>query len=244
MGTAVTAAVASSRHRVANEQAQKILEKQGQQLEEKKRRERENARYEAELHRQAVANAERMRQSLATWFSKYDADTSGLLERGELRLLLQDLKPDEAPPNDDVIDALIEMCSNKTGVTVNEIVSTVSRYNDYLSRKRELDQMFEALDRDGSGLLEVNELQRVMADLVPQQQVREADVAFLYGACQIEMGTPVPRSAMAALMPALAEWAKLARASEKQAAAANVDEPAPDRPTTTPKRKSSFCLVQ
>ena len=55
---------------------------------------------------------------------------------------------------------------------------------------------------------------KVMGDLAPGVEAREADLNFLYDACRAERGAPMPAGVqMLLLRPALVEWAKLARAA-------------------------------
>lgn len=90
-------------------------------------------------------NAQKKEQ-LIKWFEKYDTDASGLLERSELRLLLKDAEPQAPTPSDALVDRLIQRVTDERrhlrlpddGITVDEIVSVVLRYNEYLLEEKKV----------------------------------------------------------------------------------------------------------
>ena len=105
------------------------------------------------------------------------------------------------------------------------------------------------LDLDGSGLLEKNELARVMADLIGQAEIQEADLDFLYDSLGpgYQRGEPLRREAMSVLLPACAEWAKVAKVAAAKAAA-SADESCGgqdvhDEAPGSGKVKSSACAI-
>ena len=88
------------------------------------------------------------------------------------------------------------------------------------------------------------ELVRVMGDLVPSlPEIADSDLNFVYDRMPNHVrGEPVPRDLMGVLLPACAEWAKLA-----QKAVSESDRRVTEANSRTPKvasaRKSSACVL-
>lgn len=207
------AAVAGVRRAVATQQAIELNKKHLDHLVAQRER---NARYEASLRQEAFAQEEERKRRMREWFERYDTDASGVLECGELQKMLHALYPEEEVPSEELCNTLIGMCApegSRRGIRLEEVMATASRFHDYLKRKAELEGAFTTLDRDGSGYLEEPEIRGVMTDLVPGHALCDADLDFVYQALSLKRGAPVARDAMAALMPALAEWAKLAKSA-------------------------------
>ena len=83
------------------------------------------------------------RKRLEAWFQKYDTDASGLLESSELRLLLIDVMPNQPPPTDEAVAALLAVFPS--GIGVDEIMRATLRYEAYVKDKKRLDDAFAAL---------------------------------------------------------------------------------------------------
>ena len=189
----------------------------------RERRQREEA-YNARMRREAYDHEQEMKRRERQHFARYDVNGSNLLERDELRKFLQDVRPNEPTPSDELCDTLITMSGNENGVAMHALADTSLRYFSYLSEKQSLDRFFSALDLDGSGSIEESELRRALRELGPEgYQPTEGDLDFVYAACRIERGEPVPQGApMLLLKPALVEWAKLTRNAAADAAAQRI----------------------
>lgn len=221
MGPAIFGALAARRVQAAREQ-EVFMQGQRQRDARDRERQKKEKEYERALRRQEEEEERAVRKRLEAWFEKYDTDASGLLEHGELRQFLADLMPNELAPSDEAIEALL--ASFPAGIGVNEVLKASLRYEAYVQDKKRLDDAFAVLDVDGSGLLERQEIVRVMADLVPALgAVTESDLNFVYDALPNHVrGEPVPRELMGALLPACASWAK--HAKKAAAAAESVGE--------------------
>ena len=81
-----------------------------------------------------------------------------------------------------------------------------------MAQKAELEKFFAALDRDGNGVIDMEEISQVMGDLYPGHEVCQADTDFVYDACFAERGAPLtPGPQVLLLKPALTEWVRLTR---------------------------------
>ena len=216
-----------------------------QEIFDKAQRERDLARRAKEAERarslriqQAEEQAQHKRR-LVAWFSKYDRDASGILEHEEMRHFLTDFMPSAPPPTDAAIEALLS--TFPSGVGMEEILAASIRYEAYVIDRERMDQAFKALDIDGSGLLEREELAKVMGDLIagsPLIQVEDADLAFVYEAVGCPMGEPLSRDIMGLLLPAVADWAKTAKAAASKGNAGEA------QPTSLKKNgKSAACSI-
>ena len=223
---AVIGAIAAARVHGGRYNRELVTAQDRAYLRHKRQREDVDAAYSREMDRQQheqfdqLRRVQEERQSLALEqlrkdFERYDTNCSGILEREELRQLLHDVEPDMPPPGDDVCNTMMDICAatSPDGIAISEVREVRRQYKQYLSQRAQLDVAFKALDTSGNGFLEQAELAQAMRDLVPQQRPGEADLAFLYRACRVEPGEPLPRSMMGLLLPALDEWAQLARES-------------------------------
>lgn len=242
MGPAIVGAVAA-RGAVARKEQEIFDAKQRELRLKDNARKEKNRQYERELMKQQQAEEVAIKKRLTTWFEKYDADANGLLEAEELRRFLVDVMPNEPPPSDEAVAALLE--SFPAGINVDEIVRAALRYEAYVTDKKRLDASFKMLDLDGSGLLEKNELARVMADLVGLAEIQEADLDFLYDSLGYQRGEPLRRDAMSVLLPACAEWAKVAKVAAAKAAAEENGGKGSDAkaPEFSGKARSSACVI-
>jgi Ca2+-binding EF-hand superfamily protein len=176
--------------------------------------------HEASVAQERQRQSEAVMQQYREWVGEYDLDSSGYLDRHELRRFLQETEhqPGGSDVTDEVCEALVAMCSgartgaraSSSGVPVSEMLTAVLRYREYLEQRRELDLLFSALDVNGNGSIEKEELLRVMSDLAPPSHaVSEADLASVYAACCSEFGAPMLLGPnLLLLKPALTEWTR------------------------------------
>jgi hypothetical protein len=275
MGPAIVGAIAARQVISAREQEVFNEGQRQRDLKDRERKKKHQAR-ERELRRQEEAEEKLNRKRLEAWFEKYDKDASGLLESNELKLLLADVLPDEQPPEDEAVEALL--AGFPSGVGVDEIIRATLRYEAYLQDKKRLDDAFAALyashthcaadvafalhltntharldplahsrcrDIDGSGLLEKMELVRVMGDLVPSlPEIADSDLNFVYDRMPTHVrGEPVPRDLIGVLLPACAEWAKLARKAASVSERGIGKEVSSRTPKAADAKKSSACVL-
>lgn len=167
-----------------------------------------------------------LQQQIESWYSQFDTNRNGVLERDELRALLQHLHPDHAP-DEKMLDWLIERAtaiesfslqlsgSLHGAVSRLAISKTVEKYDSVVRQKTRLDEIFGTADVDGSGKLERSEVLAMMNDLASKtpslRHVRadEADVEWVLESCDMDNDkTSVSREE---LYQALATWKELAQ---------------------------------
>ena len=114
------------------------------------------------------------------WYSQFDTNRNGVLERDELRALLQHLHPDHAP-DEKMLDWLIERAtaiesfslqlsgSLHGAVSRLAIMKTVEKYDAVIRQKTRLDEIFRTADVDGSGKLERSEVLAMMTTSPPRR---------------------------------------------------------------------------
>ena len=139
--------------------------------------------------------------------------------------------PNAPAPTDELCSALIATCvaaaghKKRRGIRADEVLATTARFTDYCTRKADFARYFARFDVDGSGLLEEPELRTIMTELLPRDHGRalcDADVAFVYDSCGVAHGKAFSVDALPALMPALAEWTRLAQQAHAAAAATTI----------------------
>ena len=234
------AAAAGARQAIARQQATEINKKYHAQIAEQRAKERA---YEAALRMEAYEQEQQRKRNMKAWFDKYDSDASGVLEVAELRDLLHELYPEEPSPSEELCETLIAMCvgaeNTRHGIRLDEVIATSTRFHDYIKRKAEIDRAFKKIDVDGNGFIDEDELRVVMSNVSRSSHALvDADLAFVYDACGVKRNAPIPPAMLPALMPALAEWAKLSAVAGRSAVVEG--RPQPSRGTKT---GSGFCLV-
>lgn len=190
----------------------------------------QDAAYQKRLDEERLQLQERLNEEHRVQFERYikqyDTDGDGVINRDELRHLLTDLKPNHGEPSDSVIDMLL-LSSGTTTLPTSMLKSAISTYLSYLSEKKELEDFWGAIDKDGSGTLTQDELHSYLSDI--GQQFRfgpyvpvAGDIDFFYGACRTERGMEITGTALLLLRPAVCEWKRLIdRRLYEQTVAAN-----------------------
>lgn len=207
---AVVAAVAA-RRAAALREAAIIHDKNKRTIARNKERNQQQRAYLRELAQQQAGREAAARRQLSGYVAG-SPQRSGELPSGEI-----------------ILSTVVSGCAPANALAVHGLDK--QRSHD-LAQERALDDAFRTLDTDGSGRLERAKIVRVMSDLVPAMQPSEveAGLGMVYDACGLEVGADVERPHMAVLLPALSDWAALARKSLAVAAA-------------RPRERSGLCVV-
>eukprot|EP00947_MAST-08B_sp_MAST-8B-sp1_P003188 g3188.t1 len=152
--------------------------------------------------KKAAKAAARQEKFIASQMKKYDKDSTGYLERGELSKLIADLndgKSDEATLN---FVLKIADSDGNDKLALNELQQALTALNR-VSQLSFLDAKFDAFDANKNGKLESAELKKLMEHLNEGHAVGEQEVAKVIDLCDVDADGAIDRSE---LKPSIAMW--------------------------------------
>mmetsp|Transcript_51866 Transcript_51866/g.116452 ORF Transcript_51866/g.116452 Transcript_51866/m.116452 type:complete len:196 (-) Transcript_51866:142-729(-) len=126
------------------------------------------------------------------WFSAFDKNRSGVLERHEMKELLQYLSPDRTL-DEKFIDLLMSQAvaidttgdgqNDTKGISKASLEVVIDKYNSYIDQQGVLDAIFDEFDANKSGVLEPNQLVGLLQKVSPNHPVTEGDVQHVLDQC-------------------------------------------------------------
>ena len=172
-----------------------------------------------QLRKREAERKARIRAEVEGWFTKFDENGDGMLQRSELRALLTWLHPSR-PPSEDNLDFLIvkatevrtsslNLPGRKDGaVAWHDAREAVLTYGDMVKDQAYIDSIFKRYDRDDSGTLEEGELLSLLKAVAPDGcEVDETDVAYVLEQTDKNGDGVIDRDE---LIPMLAKWTQIA----------------------------------
>lgn len=175
----------------------------------------------AQLRKKEAERKARLSAQIDSWFTKFDFNEDGKLQREELRALLTWLQPDR-PPTEDNLDFLLEKATaiesfnmripgDKNGaVSWHQARSTVEMYHEYCRDQKYLDSVFSRFDADDNGTLDLHELPALLQEMAPEGVVVDAsDAKYVLEQCDSDGDGVISRDEV---MPMLARWKQVAAA--------------------------------
>lgn len=159
-------------------------------------------------------------QEIKRWFHQYDENSSGVLEREQLKQLLIDHGPKYAPePDDACLDELMKQATaidttgdgvaDTCGVKRDALEEVINSHYLYVQEKSQIDAIFRRFDTNQSGVLEKDQLLNLMKMYGPDvKNISQSDVDFVLEKCDVSAtGTVLPSE----VLPAIAIWKELVK---------------------------------
>jgi len=202
----------------------------------------EKARRASSSYRKMQTEKEKAQEAeVDEWFTKFDLDASGTLDRNELTALLKYIHP-ETEPTDAALDYLIkkateintfsiQISGSTTGFLTREAArQTVKRYRAYIREQVYIDSVLEKFDEDKSGTIDRKELINLLSALIPGSYPDEFDVKFLLDNCDQDGDGVFSREE---LVPMLGLWYQRGGFRDDKPASVPASPPGPEPPETT-----------
>jgi Ca2+-binding EF-hand superfamily protein len=158
-------------------------------------------------------------EMLNSWFESYDKSHTGQFEREELRALLTGLKRKitgdaAAVVRDTMLDKVMKQYATQTigqaepGVNREDALKAVKKYKALLRTEAELLDLFDAADRDHSGVLTREQLRTFLASATRLKAgkdvaIGDEDVDFILARCDLSQEGTIN---MDEAVPAVATW--------------------------------------
>lgn len=193
---------------------------------------------QAKRRRRASNLSKQLRQDqelLDDWFRRFDTNQNNLLERAELKALLEFLKPDE-PPTDEALDYLMDRAhkvdttgdgeADTLGITRAACKSVVAKHSAWAlasrKEKEQLDACFKLFDTNMSGFLEKEQLRALLKAVEASKEphlrveIHDEDVDFVLKEADVSATGSIARDEC---LPAIEMWARLAHTKYQDAVA-------------------------
>lgn len=155
------------------------------------------------------------------WFTQFDKNQSGVLEREQLSELLVYLNPSN-PPDDEALDLLMQKAiaidttgdgkADTTGISRQSAEAVVHKYSDYCAQRAVLNGIFEEFDTNKNNLLEPDQLRALLEKVSPDFPVTDEDVKQVLEMCDKDHKGAIARDEVLA---ACATWKDMAKQHEE-----------------------------
>lgn len=197
-----------------------------------------------------LESKEKIREEVAGWFRKYDRDANAVLDRDELKSLLEGLAG--TAPSEKVVNvAWASAKPTKVGGTTVQGISkdaaseVVSKVLEYIKQQSTIDPIFEKFDTDGNGVLDEEELLALLQSVathhnMPPESVTKEDVATVLRLADANGTNVIERDEV---LFACARWRNLVIGRPKPPAPPEVDVKLRSGSSGAPKEKSAVCAI-
>eukprot|EP00928_Gymnodinium_smaydae_P034984 TRINITY_DN24685_c0_g3_i1.p1 TRINITY_DN24685_c0_g3~~TRINITY_DN24685_c0_g3_i1.p1 ORF type:complete len:199 (+),score=58.81 TRINITY_DN24685_c0_g3_i1:56-652(+) len=113
-------------------------------------------------------------------FAKYDKDSNQMLDRKELKRMMEDLNKGKSVGEEDV-DHIIDVCNASKGGTINrqEVLFAVSLWEKHLALMPTLAEWMEEYDTDQSGDLDKWQMKNFLEGLNEGKPVHDYEVEWV-----------------------------------------------------------------
>eukprot|EP00928_Gymnodinium_smaydae_P072591 TRINITY_DN5592_c0_g2_i1.p1 TRINITY_DN5592_c0_g2~~TRINITY_DN5592_c0_g2_i1.p1 ORF type:complete len:215 (+),score=37.31 TRINITY_DN5592_c0_g2_i1:119-763(+) len=119
-------------------------------------------------------------KKIDNYLRKYDVNGDGVIQRSELRLLMEDLNEGDLVSPKDVEHIMITCDTSKTGViNRDEILFAIKLWTEHVEIQEELHEWMETYDVDKSGYLDREQLKALLYDLNGNREVKEQEVDWV-----------------------------------------------------------------
>lgn len=187
-----------------------------------------NKRKKRQLKDNHVALQKQQDAALDQWMAQFDVNHDQTLEKAELAKLLTVYQPDVTPPDDQMLDYLMEVSAKIDGdrltVKRESLFMVMQVYRDYAKDKETIDAIFDKFDADSSGFLERGELLKLLRsyheehpELYPEPE--EVDAEFILDTVLKQNDTNDSQEKSIAkidILPAIATWRALAQSKMEE----------------------------
>lgn len=159
------------------------------------------------MKKQRKAKLDAEKKVVSAWFAQFDTDKTGVLSKEQLSALLTHVAK-VAPSEEALTSAMAHAVSldttgdgvaDTTGISRKSATEVVAKYQAYVKEEKALDEIFAKFDTNGSGELELGQLQALLKAVSPLEDVSEEDEAYVLELCdKSKTGTIIRSEALAA----------------------------------------------